>query len=156
MEYVRDEDPVPYGCIFEAAAGEACSKEALLLYRDTLVTVLMNRYPYSNGHLLVAPNRHCANLAQLSDDEHLALMQRIERCVAILQEYLQPDGFNVGLNLGIEAGAGIAEHLHFHIVPRWQGDHNFMTVLAEVRTIPEHIERTFDMLLPHFEKLDFG
>ncbi|MDH3359842.1 MAG: HIT domain-containing protein, partial [Desulfobulbaceae bacterium] len=130
------------------------AKEELLLYRDQLVSILMNRFPYANGHLLVAPTRHVADLTELTDAENAAIMRIIQKSVTILRAHMMPNGFNIGLNLGETAGAGIAAHLHWHIVPRWDGDHNFMTVLADVRTIPEHINNTFDRLLPDFQAID--
>ena len=114
--------------------------------------VLLNRFPYANGHLLVAPSRHVGDISDLEQEEGAALFALLQDTVEILRKHFRPDGFNVGLNLGPVAGAGQPEHLHFHIVPRWEGDHNFMTVLAEVRTIPEHIENTFDLLLPDFQE----
>lgn len=128
-------------------------KESLLLYRDDLAVVLLNRFPYANGHLLVAPSRHIGELDDLNDEENLTIANMTRETIRILRKHLQPEGFNVGLNLGAVAGAGRPDHLHYHIVPRWEGDHNFMTILAEVRTIPEHIDRTFDLLLPDFQEL---
>jgi len=129
-------------------------KDSLLLFRNRLVVVLLNRFPYANGHLLVAPSRHVSVLDDLDDEENLALITMTRDAVSILKKHLAPAGFNIGLNLGKVAGAGQPDHLHFHVVPRWEGDHNFMTILAEVRTIPEHIERTFDLLLPDFQLLN--
>ena len=151
MSYILGEEKAVHGCLFESGMGRSYDKEHLVLYRDNLVTVLLNRFPYANGHLLVAPVRHISDISDLDIEENAALMQMLQRGVTILRKHMKPDGLNVGLNLGEVAGAGIADHLHFHIVPRWDGDHNFMTVLADVRTIPEHIERTFDILLPDFQ-----
>jgi ATP adenylyltransferase len=136
MEHVEGRAEKVSGCLFEPAGTCSFDKETLLLYRDRQTLVLLNRFPYTNGHLLVAPVRHLACLTDLDSEEQAALM-----------------GLNVGCNLGEVAGAGIADHLHFHIVPRWQDDHNFMAVLADVRSIPEHLLTTFDRLLPHFEDL---
>jgi ATP adenylyltransferase len=113
----------------------------------------LNRFPYTNGHLLVAPLRHVPCITELTRQERGALLETVSDCTDILKKKLQPDGFNVGINIGSEAGAGIGDHLHFHIVPRWRGDHNFMAVLAEVRAIPEHILTTYDNLLPQFKQL---
>ncbi len=151
MAYILGEENEAQGCLFESGRGKSFDREQLVLYRDNLVTVLMNRFPYANGHLLVAPTRHISDISDLNMEENAALMLMLQKGVTILRKHLNPDGMNVGLNLGEVAGAGIADHLHFHIVPRWNGDHNFMTVLADVRTIPEHIERTFDTLLPDFQ-----
>lgn len=153
MEHILGQAEKYQGCIFEAAPEQRHAREHLLLCRDKSCVVLLNRFPYANGHLLVAPVRHVADLADLSGKEAAALMEMVRAATTILRKHLQPDGFNIGLNLGAAAGAGIADHLHFHIVPRWQGDHNFMTPLAEVRTIPEHLDSTFERLLPDFQGL---
>ena len=153
MTYIQENDPLAKECIFEAGTSKKHEKESLLLYRDALTVVLLNRFPYANGHLLLAPSRHLGDINDLLPEESGALFGMIRESVAILTKHKNPDGFNVGLNLGTAAGAGHPDHLHFHVVPRWNGDHNFMTVLAEVRTIPEHIENTFDQLLPDFQEL---
>ena len=153
MEHVLGTTAYPEGCLFEPAGEASQNPTSLLLYRDSLLVVLLNRFPYANGHLLVAPRRHIADISDLDTDERCSLMAMLADCSTILREHLKPDGFNIGLNLGQVAGAGIAEHLHFHIVPRWQDDHNFMTVCAEIRTIPQHIQHTFKLLAPDFRKL---
>lgn len=153
MDYILGKEGDDEGCIFDKARNRRHAKEHLILYRDPLTVVLMNRFPYANGHLLVAPARHVAELADLTPEENAALLGMISKSVAILETHCLPHGFNIGLNLGRAAGAGLAEHLHFHIVPRWEGDHSFITVLSEIRTIPEHIARTFDRLLPDFTAL---
>ncbi len=154
MEHVLGKAPKTSGCIFEPDGHAFADKKQLLLYRDTLVVVLLNRYPYCNGHLLVAPIRHIPCITELSQQESAAVMEMIKKATALLSKHLAPDGFNIGCNIGMIAGAGIADHLHFHIVPRWNGDHNFITVLADTRTIPEHIEITFDRLAPDFLSLN--
>jgi ATP adenylyltransferase len=153
IEHVRGDVPKTNGCIFEPHGSVCADKKQLLLYRDTLVVVLLNRYPYSNGHLLIAPIRHVPCITALSQQESAAVMEMIKKATALLRIHLSPDGFNIGCNLGTIAGAGIADHLHFHIVPRWNGDHNFITVLADTRTIPEHIEATYDRLAADFLSL---
>ena len=153
MEYIEKKTPDSDDCIFEAGKGKEHEKESLLLYRDALTVIFLNRFPYANGHLLIAPANHISDISGLQDAENKALFDMIRESVAILKKHKAPDGFNVGLNLGTVAGAGHPDHLHFHVVPRWEGDHNFMAVLAEVRTIPEHIENTFDLLLPDFQEL---
>jgi ATP adenylyltransferase len=153
IEHVRGTAPPVDGCLFEPP-GNSCSDENfLLLYRDQKVVVLLNRYPYANGHLLIAPIRHITSIVELHSDENLALMEMLQFCSTLLMDKLSPDGLNIGCNIGKSAGAGIADHLHFHIVPRWDGDHNFMSVLADVRTIPEHIQATFNLLHPEFTKI---
>ena len=122
----------------------------LTLYKGPDTMVMMNKFPYINGHLLVAPIRHLSGLDQLSKKEMGEMLATVDRSVEILKQVMNPDGFNVGLNLGKVAGAGVEEHLHFHIVPRWFGDTNALTVFADVRVIPEHLKATFENLKPHF------
>ena len=149
MEYILSEKED--NCIFCDALTE---NDDLTLYKGNITMVMMNKFPYINGHLLVAPIRHLSSLDELQKDEMTELMATVERSVAILKKVMEPDGYNVGLNLGKVAGAGVEEHLHFHIVPRWFGDVNALTVFGEVRVIPEHIEATYQNLKPHFDKLD--
>jgi len=153
MEHVEKKTPPLSGCLFEPEGDASFDRDALLLYRDAETVVLLNRFPYTNGHLLVAPLRHIACLTELETREQTALMSMLAEASRIVRRELQPDGLNVGCNLGKVAGAGIDDHLHFHIVPRWEDDHNFMTVLAEIRSIPEHLLCTFDKLLPPFQQL---
>ena len=148
MEYILAEKEE--GCIFcDALSGNA----DLTLYKGIDTLVVMNKFPYINGHLLVAPLRHLSRLDQLDKREMGEMLATIERSVDILKQVMKPDGFNVGLNLGMVAGAGVEDHLHFHIVPRWLGDTNALTVFADVRVIPEHIKATYDNLKPYFNNL---
>jgi ATP adenylyltransferase len=148
MEYILAEKEE--GCIFcDALSGNA----DLTLYKGIDTLVVMNKFPYINGHLLVAPLRHLSRLDQLDKREMGEMLATIERSVDILKQVMKPDGFNIGLNLGMVAGAGVEEHLHFHIVPRWFGDTNALTVFADVRVIPEHIKATYDNLKPYFNNL---
>lgn len=153
IEHVLGRAPKTDHCLFEPDPATATDKDLLLLFRDQWSLVLLNRFPYANGHLLVAPTRHVSCLTELSVAENAALMATVQDAVAILRRHLRPDGLNIGCNIGATAGAGIADHLHYHIVPRWAGDHNFITVLADIRTIPEHLEITYDRLLPDFQAL---
>jgi ATP adenylyltransferase len=139
-------------CIFCPEGDGHTDQERLILYRGRLTMVMMNKYPYNNGHLLIAPWRHISTLDQLREEEMLDIMFWLRNCTVILKRIMHPQGFNVGLNLGAPAGAGIEDHLHFHVVPRWSGDTNFLTVLADVRSIPEHLKQTYDKLLPQFEE----
>jgi ATP adenylyltransferase len=149
MEYIQSEKED--GCIF----CEGVSKNNdLTLSKSDDTMVMMNKYPYINGHLLVAPLRHISALDQLSRSEMGKLLAAVDRSIQILKQVMKPDGFNVGLNLGKVAGAGVEEHLHFHVVPRWFGDTNALTVFADVRVIPEHLKATYDNLKPYFNKLD--
>ena len=138
------------GCIFCNALS---NKEDLALFKGRVTMVLMNKFPYINGHLLVAPRRHISALDQLSKEEMGDLLMTVEQSTGILKNVMKPDGFNIGLNLGKVAGAGVEEHLHFHIVPRWFGDTNAFTVFADVRVIPEHLQATYNNLKLYFDKL---
>jgi ATP adenylyltransferase len=139
-------------CIF-CPEGEGLSdEERLILHRGRLSMVIMNKYPYTAGHLMVAPWRHVADFDELEDGEVREIMHWIRKSIVIVRRMMNPDGFNLGLNMGSAAGAGIEEHLHFHVVPRWNGDTNFMPAVADVRLIPEHIRQTYAKLLPHFER----
>ena len=149
MEYILGDKEE--SCIFCKALLE---QDNLTLYKGKVTMVIMNKFPYINGHLLVAPIRHLSNLDQLSKGEMGDLLQTVEQSVGMLKKVMSPDGFNVGLNLGKVAGAGVEEHLHFHIVPRWFGDTNALTVFADVRVIPEHLLTTYNNLKPYFDKLD--
>jgi ATP adenylyltransferase len=138
------------GCIFCPGEDRSKDKERLILHVGPSTIVMMNRFPYNNGHLLVAPSRHVSGLEHLSRKATLDLLVTVRKSVEIIKEVMHPEGFNVGLNLGHVAGAGVEDHLHFHVVPRWNGDTNFMTVLGDVRVIPEHIEETYGKLYPVF------
>lgn len=153
MDYIRGTVPREDGCIFDLDPDQPCSKRGLILYRDPAAVILLNRFPYANGHLLVAPSRHVRDLCDLTPDQNGMLIHKVQQAVTILRRHLNPDGINVGLNLGEAAGAGLADHLHYHIVPRWQDDHNFMTVIADIRSIPDHLEHTFDLLVDDFQLL---
>lgn len=149
MEYIlSDKDE---GCIFCKALA---AQDDLTLYKGETTMVVMNKFPYINGHLLVAPTQHLATLHQLKRDDMATLLETVEKAVGILGNAMNPDGFNIGLNLGKVAGAGVEEHLHFHIVPRWFGDTNALTVFADVRVIPEHLTATYKKLKPYFDKID--
>ena len=137
-------------CVFCSALAAGAE---LTLYKGADTLVVMNKYPYINGHLLVAPVRHIAALDELDSREMGVLLATVEQSIAVLKKVLRPEGFNVGLNLGRVAGAGVEEHLHFHIVPRWSGDTNALAVFADVRVIPQHILETAALLKPHFERI---
>ncbi len=120
--------------------------ENLVVIRGTRTITVLNRFPYNNGHLLVAPLEHKASLEELSDDEMLECMQQMKRLVAVLEKVLNPHGFNIGLNLGRVAGAGVPGHMHWHIVPRWHGDTNFMSVISDTTVIPQSLEELYKLL----------
>ncbi len=148
IEYIKSEKEG--GCVFCQAL---TIHDELTLYKGDTTFVVMNKFPYINGHLLVAPIRHLSRLDELTRNEMTDLLATVEAAVRIEKEIMNPDGFNVGLNLGKVAGAGIEEHLHFHIVPRWFGDTNALTVFADIRVIPEHLKATYDSLKPLFSRL---
>lgn len=154
MEYILNNQKEP-GCIFCPASLNELRERHILYWGETTL-VLMNKFPYNNGHLLVAPVRHVPDLEPLTDRELSALLAMVRRSVAILKQVLNPEGFNVGLNLGKVAGAGVADHLHFHIVPRWNGDTNFMAVVGDLRVIPEHLDQTYERLVLCFQEVREG
>lgn len=140
------------GCIF-CDAVDAAGQSPLLVYRGTTCYVILNLYPYNNGHLMVVPNRHVATLAAATPGELGELMALTRIAEMALAEAYQPHGLNVGINLGKAAGAGVLDHLHVHIVPRWSGDTNFMTALGDVRVLPEDLAESAGRLRPVFERL---
>jgi ATP adenylyltransferase len=139
-------------CIFCPIEGQSDQKR-LIVYRSSLSLVMMNRYPYAYSHLMVTPVRHIQEVSRLKPKEMADLFYLLGQSIDILKKAFHPHGFNVGMNLGHAGGAGVLHHLHFHIIPRWKGDMNFMPALAEVRVIPEHLKETYDRLLPYFQKL---
>jgi len=146
MSYLSASSQAPSGCVFcEALAGDD-DRRALLLRRESRAFLILNAYPYVSGHLLAVVNRHVATLADATAEEIGAAMELVRRAVAALTAEYRAQGFNIGLNQGRLAGAGIADHLHVHVVPRWDGDTNFMPVFADVRVLPEALEVTYDRL----------
>ncbi len=143
-------------CFLCRAAAEGDDRQRMVVDRGVHTLTLLNRYPYNNGHLLVAPQRHCAQLDELGDELQLELSQTITRMVGLLEKVLHPQGFNVGLNLGRAAGAGLPGHLHWHIVPRWIGDTNFMPAIAGVHTIPQALEALWDLLAAELKNPSVG
>jgi ATP adenylyltransferase len=141
------------GCIFCNAAALPDARETLTLFRNSAAVVMLNRYPYTNGHLMVAPVAHEARLYDSTDRSLRALIRLTAEAQRILSDVYAPDGFNVGMNFGQVAGAGVADHYHLHIVPRWNGDSNFMTVTAQTRLVPEELDVTFEKLAPHFREM---
>jgi ATP adenylyltransferase len=143
IEYITGEKEK--GCIFCNKPQEGKDNENLILYKGETSFIIMNRYPYSNGHLMVVPYKHTNSMSELNDSERLELMNLTTKCIEIL-DIMKPDGFNVGMNLGTAGGAGIDDHLHFHIVPRWNGDTNFMPLIGDVKVMPEYLEDTYKTL----------
>jgi ATP adenylyltransferase len=151
------------GCVFcDALVGPAPStgsedalfdQSSLIVFRGTTCYVILNLYPYNNGHLMVVPNRHIASLAAATTDELCELIELTRRAELALGEAYSPHGLNMGINLGKPAGAGVLDHVHMHIVPRWSGDTNFMTIVGGTRVLPEELPQTAEKLRPIFEKL---
>jgi ATP adenylyltransferase len=140
------------GCIFCEKPREGRDRENYIVARFPRTFVILNAFPYNNGHLMVVPYRHVPSLTELRDEELAELMKVTQIAEQVLREAFQPQGFNIGLNLGRCAGAGIEEHLHIHIVPRWHGDTNFMPVIAETKVLPELLQQTYERLQPLFAR----
>lgn len=149
MDYVTGDKPE--GCIFCLLPAGQADRESLVLGRSAHSFVILNRYPYNNGHLMVIPRRHCGDLRGLPEEEFLDLHRLLRLSTEVLLAAIPAEGLNVGMNLGKAAGAGIDAHLHYHLVPRWVGDTNFMPVLAETRVIVEHLDATWAKLRPGFD-----
>jgi ATP adenylyltransferase len=141
LEYIKSADEQS-GCLFCAAAAGGDDAALLIVHRGTQAIVLLNKFPYSSGHLMVAPVRHVGEYGELTDEEVLELHRFASAGMGALAETYGPQGYNLGWNLGRIAGAGIVDHVHLHVVPRWAGDTNFMPVLADVKVLPEHLEAT--------------
>ena len=150
MDYILGEKKG--GCFFCKKLKEKKSKKNLILYQGEYVFVVMNKYPYTNGHLMVVPKRHCLNLEQLDNNELKELFDLLKASTQVLKTNLRPHGFNIGMNIGKVGGAG-EDHLHLHIVPRWTGDTNFMPVIGETKIIPEYLEKTYQKLHSTFMDL---
>lgn len=151
IEYITA--PKDDECIFCVASSEEGEASQRVVDRGIHCCTLLNAYPYAPGHLMVAPRRHVGELGDLIQEELLETMQLARRATVALHELMTPDGFNVGLNLGAVAGAGIVDHLHLHVVPRWEGDTNFMPVLAGTHLIAQALDATRDALLQVFERM---
>jgi len=150
MEYILGEKEPE--CIFCSYPKKNKDRDNLILYRSAHNFVMMNKYPYNNGHLMVAPYIHTPTIENLPDEVLLDFMKVTTHSLKCLKEAFRPEGFNTGINFGSIAGAGMEEHVHLHTVPRWAGDTSFMPVLGEIRVIPEHIMETYDKLYPIFNK----
>ncbi len=154
MEYITSDKSVR--CVFCEPDEPVSDRERLILHRGARAFVILNRYPYAAGHLMVAPYAHVGRLQNLEAETAAECMARVADCARILEEGLGCEGLNLGANVGSAAGAGFADHLHFHLVPRWSGDTNFMAVLGELRVIPEHLDRTYEKLAPLFAAIEAG
>ncbi|WP_297490738.1 HIT domain-containing protein [Thermococcus sp.] len=144
IEYIRS--PKHDGCIFCDFPKENRDRERLILHRGKHSFVIMNNYPYNPGHVMIAPYRHVGKWEDLTDEELLEIMRLSQLMIKAIKRVMNPDGFNMGVNLGRVAGAGIDDHVHLHIVPRWNGDTNFMPVVADTKVIPESLQEAYDEL----------
>jgi len=151
MEYIRSIKQE--GCIFCDKPARQTDREDLILYRGQSCCVLMNLYPYNNGHLMIAPYEHNHRMESLPAETLLEIMQLAQESIKILRQEFRAEGFNLGLNEGAIAGAGIAEHIHFHIVPRWAGDTNFMPVTGHAKVLVQGLSEAYDVLRPQFDKI---
>lgn len=147
MEYIKSEKPA--GCVF-CKSSIRCDK--YVIYEGKVCFVMMNMYPYVSGHLMIIPVRHIDKIADLTTEERKEIFALLETTVRVLQEVMNPGGFNIGMNLGRAAGAGIEEHIHVHVIPRWDGDTNFMSAVNDIRVIPEDVLTTATKLAPFFKK----
>lgn len=153
IEYIMSVDKKKEGCIFCDLPKETTDKKNLIVYREELCFVILNKYPYNNGHIMVVPYEHKSDLLDLSDQILLNVQQVIKRSVQVLKDSMNPHGFNIGLNIGRPAGAGIDEHIHYHIVPRWNGDTNCMPVLTNTKVVSEALDQTWEKFYKEFCKI---
>lgn len=141
------------GCVFCNARDRGVQAESLCVYKNELAMAVLNKFPYNTGHIMILPTRHCGDLTELRDDEYSALQELVRTVVKVIKAEYGVDGINVGLNMGRVAGAGIPDHLHWHVVPRWVGDTNFFPLIAETKVLPETLEQTYARYAKHFEKI---
>jgi len=149
MDYLENNKEI--GCPFCIAQEKRDSTENLIAYRGERAYVILNRYPYTNGHIMVIPFEHVSTLEELDSETRAEMMELTSRCTVILKDIYKPQGFNVGANIGEAAGAGVPKHVHFHIVPRWSGDTNFMTAVGQTRVLPEALEDTYERIKNGFQ-----
>ena len=155
MPYLRGDDPLPDGCLF-CIKPESEDAEVHILYRGPRCYVILNRYPYNNGHLMVVPYAHVPSPEGMDSKALLEWMALMQLSLGVLREAYSPQGFNLGVNIGEAGGAGVAGHVHLHVVPRWAGDTSFMTVAAQTRVIPEWLDETYLLLRPIFDRMAAG
>ena len=150
MEYIENNNKEE-GCVFCNAQSMEDGTESLIAYRGKFSYVILNRFPYTSGHLMVIPFAHKPNLEELDPDTRAEMMELTSRCTTVLKDIYRPQGFNVGVNIGEAAGAGVLGHVHIHIVPRWKGDTNFMSSIGGVRVLPEALEDTYQRIKNGFQ-----
>lgn len=153
MIYIRGFSGKGSQCFLCKAYKENRDAENLVVYRGKKCFTILNRYPYNNGHLMIAPYKHAGKLTDLDEEELAEIMSLLKLSVEVLEKEYNPDGFNIGLNLGRAAGAGLEEHLHFHVVPRWVGDTNFMPIVSDTKVIPESFYESWKRIRKRFRSL---
>ena len=153
MEYILKEVDRTDGCIFCDFPPKNDDEKFLIAYRSEKCFVILNKYPYNNGHVLIVPYQHTGDIAELDDNTMLDVQQTIQKTINVMRNIMHPHGFNVGMNIGRVAGAGIDDHLHYHIVPRWDGDSNFMPVLSDTKIVSESLKATWKKLSDEFQRL---
>jgi ATP adenylyltransferase len=153
MVYILNELEDKKGCIFCELPKETDDKKNLIVFRSEFCFVIMNKYPYNNGHVLVVPYEHTSDYTALNDQILLDIQKTVQKTIAVIKKVMSPQAMNIGLNLGRTAGAGIDQHLHYHIVPRWDGDTNFMPVISDTKVVSEALDATRDKLADAFERL---
>ena len=146
-------DPDSGGCIFCKATSSDDDRKSGVLFRGKYAFVIMNMYPYTNGHIMVAPYKHTGSFEELSDDEILEMSTMLQTWQKVLKKAMNPEGFNIGMNLGRIAGAGFEDHLHYHLVPRWSGDTNFMPVIGGTKIVPMSMDEAYDLLLKVYREI---
>jgi ATP adenylyltransferase len=153
LKYVR-KIVKPKGCVFCWARDHGDQPESLVLLQSRRLMIILNKYPYNSGHLMILPKRHVADYHKLSDQDLAGMQILMKHSIKILEKVYQPQGFNMGMNMGKVAGAGIPDHLHFHLIPRWGGDTNFFPLIAQTKLVVETVEQSYTQLKPHFTKLE--
>ena len=151
FDYISKIDYSDQGCVFCEILAADRDRENLLLLRGKTLFVILNLFPYTSGHLLLVANRHIASLSEARTDELSEFLETAQKCERALSQEYKPSGYNMGFNIGRAAGAGVEHHLHMHVLPRWTGDANFLSVVSETRVLPEQLGKTYDRLLPYFK-----
>lgn len=156
MAYIAPQEPQSQGCIFDLLPAEHRDAENHILYRGERCFMMLNRYPYNNGHLMIAPFAHIGLLETLDAETLAEMMAQAQLALRAINASMNPDGYNMGINQGKVAGAGYAGHIHLHVVPRWNGDTNFMPVLADVKVMPQHLDSVYAQLKQAIEEINAG
>ncbi|MBF88113.1 MAG: HIT family hydrolase [Candidatus Marinimicrobia bacterium] len=152
LEYIKG--PKEEGCVFYNRTQSSNDKESLILYRGRFCFVIINLYPYNNGHLMIVPYKHESDLLKVDLKTKMEILTLVDKTIKILTTQFNPNGFNFGANIGKAGGAGIADHIHYHLVPRWNGDTNFMPIISETKILVQSLNEIYDQLKPEFDKIN--